>query len=183
MLEGKRQLSGMTEWKWIIIVYQLVHWIHLTQDKVQWRAMFGFPKGGKLWPAEFIRNGSQVVRQLLHYWCDIRRMIVLQQTAAVLGLKLIPTTLAIGPSFSSPLQSLRRSGGVTLMLACDVWQTPGARLSYRTAHESTNIEKDASLLWYDSLWHNVSVIQARTHFNWAADWYTPSAFLPSTGVI
>jgi hypothetical protein len=52
-------------------VYQVVHWVHLAQDKVQGRAVFGFPKGGKILPAEFIRKGSQVVRQLLHYWCDI----------------------------------------------------------------------------------------------------------------
>jgi len=107
-------------------------------------------------------------------------MVVMQQIAAVLGSQMIPATLAIGPSFNSPLQSLRRSGGVTLMLACDVWQTPGAWLSYRTAHESTNIEKDASLLWYDSFWHNISVIQARTPFNCAADWYTPSPLFYQT---
>lgn len=30
------------------------------------------------------------------------------------------SSLAISPSFNSPLQSLRRNSGVTLMLACDV---------------------------------------------------------------
>jgi hypothetical protein len=76
-------------------------------------------------------------------------MVVLQQTAAVLGSQMIPATLAIGPSFNSPLHSLRRSGGVTLMLACDAWQTPGAWLSYRTAHESTNREgRFCIMIWF-----------------------------------
>lgn len=149
--EGQRPDNGMIRWRWII-GYHVVYWIQLTQDKVRWRAVFVFPKGGKLIyrlscckPLSFSRkfpSNSSVLSLLVRY------MAVLHQTAAVQGSQ-IAAALAIGPSFNSPLQSLLRSGGVTLMPLRDVWQTPGAWLSYRTAHELTNTERDAPLLWYD----------------------------------